>query len=198
MELKGLGVAAPMVLFGLGGIAFGVYFFTPGNEGPFHDDMVPQLFGFCLEGFFLVGLLSLFQRTRERAYRHELWLSLRGALRGILSTLDIALLPPNAEPALTVVLEQDQQVVRRYMEKLRETHVDLRDMVALKRESLEALAMIRDMVPIAAQLSAQHMRWWIAIVNSMRLLSQAESRESVEQSIYLLLENIAEFDSVHY
>jgi hypothetical protein len=58
--------------------------------------------------------------------------------------------------------------------------------------------MIRDMVPIAAQLSAQHMRWWIAIVNSMRLLSQAQTREGVEQSMYLLLENIAEFDAVNY
>ena len=198
MEIKGLGVAAPLVLFGAGGIAFGIYFFIPGNEGPFHDDMVPQLFGFCLEGFFLVGLLSLFQRSRERAYRRELWLSLRGALRGILSTLDIALLAPNAEPAQAAVLEQNEQVVRRYMRELRDTHIDLRDMVALKRESIEALAMIRDMVPIAAQLSAQHMRWWIAIVNSMRLLSQAQTREGVEQSMYLLLENIAEFDAVHY
>jgi hypothetical protein len=42
------------------------------------------------------------------------------------------------------------------------------------------------------------MRWWIAIVNSTRLLSQAQTRESVEQSLFLLLENIAEFDGVHY
>ena len=198
MQARRLAVVAPLALFGAGVVGFGAYFFVPGNEGPFHDDMVPQLFGFCLEGFFLVGLLSMFQSSRERAYRHELWLSLRGALRGILSTLDIALLPPNAEPTQPRVLEQDQQVVRRFMRDLQETRLDLRDMVALKREGIDALAMIRDMVPIAAQLSAQHMRWWIAIVNSMRLLSQAESRESVEQSIYLLLENIAEFDSVHY
>jgi hypothetical protein len=198
MQIRGLGVIAPMALFGAGGIGFGVYFFMPGAEGSFHDDMVPQLFGFCLDGFFLVGLLSLFQRTREHAYRRELWLSLRGALRGILSTLDIALLPPNAEPAEAAVLEQDQQVVRRYMAELKATQIDLEDLLALKRESIEAIAMIRDMVPIAAQLSAQHMRWWIAIVNSTRLLSQAQTRESVEQSLFLLLENIAEFDGVHY
>lgn len=187
-----------MALFGAGVLGFGFYFSLPGMEGPFHDNMVPELIGFCLEGFFMVGLLSLLQTSRERAYRRELWLSLRGALRGILSTLDIALLPPNAEPAQTKVLEQDQEVVRRFMLKLQGVHLDLRDLVALKRESIDALAMIRDMVPIAAQLSAQHMRWWIAIVNSMRLLSQAQTREAVEQSIYLLLENIEEFDSVHY
>jgi hypothetical protein len=198
MQASRIAVLAPLALFGGGVVGFGMYFAIPGNEGPFHDNLVPELFGFCLEGFFLVGLLSLLQSSRERAYRRELWLSLRGALRGILSTLDIALLPPNTEPAQAKVLEQDQQIVRRYMRELQETHIELRDMVALKRESIEALAMIRDMVPIAAQLSAQHMRWWIAIVNSMRLLSQAQTREGVEQSMYLLLENIAEFDAVHY
>lgn len=198
MRNSQLALLAPLAIFGAGVVGLGYYFAMPGMEGPFHDNMVPELLGFCLEGFFMVGLLSLLQTMRERAYRRELWLGLRGALRGILSTLDIALLPPNAEPTASAVLEQDQQIVALFMQKVQGTHLELRDLVALKRESIDALAMIRDMVPIAAQLSAGHMRWWIAIVNSMRLLSEARSRASMEQSIYLLLENIAEFDSVSY
>lgn len=189
-------VGAAMAFFGVAGIALLVYFLTPGIEGQLHDNLTPELIGFCLEGFFLVGLLTLLQESRERAHRRELWLSLRGTLRGFLSKLDIALLPPNAEPARTALLEQDVYIVSRFLRELQSMRLDLDSMVALKREAAETLGLARDMIPVAAQLSARHMRWWIAIVNSIRQLSQAQSRDSVEQAVCLLLENMREFDSL--
>jgi hypothetical protein len=189
----------PMVVFGASGAALLAYFFlVPQTGDPFHENMVPELIGFALEGFFLVGLLSLLQSTRERAYRKELWMSLRGALRGFLSKLDIALLPPHAEPARTAVLEQDPMIVRRFLREIKNARLDVDSMVALKKESVDILGLARDMIPVAAQLSARHMRWWIAIVDSIRQLSQAQSREAVEQAVNLLLENINEFDNVSY
>ena len=189
----------PMAVFGAAGLALiGWFFLVPSDGSAFHDNMLPELIGFCLEGFFLVGLLTLLQTTRERAYRKELWMSLRGALRGFLSKLDIALLPPHAEPARTAVLEQDPMIVRRFLRELKGARLDLEHMVALKKECVDILGLARDMIPVAAQLSARHMRWWIAIVNSIRQLSQAQSREAVEQAVHLLLENINEFDNVSY
>jgi hypothetical protein len=96
------------------------------------------------------------------------------------------------------VLEQDLDSVQRFMRELEESRMSLRSMTSLKRESVEALALVRDMIPVAAQLSASHMRWWIAIVDSMRQLSRARTREGVEQSVYLLLENMGEFDRLSY
>ena len=191
-------LVAPMAVFGLSGVALTIYFLLADRSGPFHDNLVPELIGFCIEGFFLVGLLSLIQESRERARRRELWLSLRGSLRGILSNLDIAFLAPNAEPTQTRVLEQDVDSVARFMRELEESRMSLRSLTSLKRESVEALALVRDMIPVAAQLSASHMRWWIAIVDSMRQLSRAQTREAVEQSVYVLLENIGEFDRLSY
>ncbi|MCB1552416.1 MAG: hypothetical protein KDJ14_01310 [Xanthomonadales bacterium] len=191
-------LVAPMALFGAAGIGLLAYFFMPGQEGPFHDNLVPELIGFCMEGFFLVGLLTLLQKSRERAYRKELWLSLRGALRGVLSNLDIALLPPNAEPARTEELERDLKIVPRFLREVSNSRLDLDSMLALKKECAETIGLARDMIPVAAQLSARHMRWWIAIVNSMRQLGRAQSREGVEQSLFLLLENIIEFDAVGF
>ncbi len=196
MKTSGFVTVAPMLVFGSAGLGLLAYFFWAPEAGPFHDNMVPELIGFCLEGFFLVGLLTMMQKSRERAHQKELWLSVRGALRGFLSKLDIALLPPHAEPALTASLEQDPMIVRRFMRELQGARLELDSMVALKREGIEILGLARDMIPVAAQLSARHMRWWIAVVNSIRQLSQAQSREAVEQSVYLLLENIQEFDRV--
>ena len=198
MQTKRALLVTPMAIFGLSGVALTIYFLATDLSGPFHDNLVPELIGFTLEGFFLVGLLSLIQNSRERARRRELWLSLRGSLRGILSNLDIAFLAPYAEPTQTRALEQDLDSVERFMRELRDNRMSLRSMTSLKRESVEALALVRDMIPVAAQLSASHMRWWIAIVDSMRQLSRAQTREAVEQSVYLLLENMGEFDRLSY
>jgi len=189
---------APMATFGLLGLALLAYFLLPDDAGPVHDNLVPELIGFCLEGFFLVGVLTLLQNARERAQHKELWLSLRGTLRGFLSKLDIALLSPHAEPAPSAALEQDPMIVRRYLRELAGTRLELDSMVALKKESIEILGLARDMIPVAAQLSARHMRWWIAIVNSIRQIAQAQSRDAVEQGVNLLLHNINEFDNLGY
>ena len=187
---------APMLIFGVSGIGFYFYFMYVPHSGPFHDNLVPELIGFCLEGFFLVGLLTLIQASRERARKKELWLSLRGVLRGILSHVDIAFLPPNAEPTETKMLEEDKKIVGHFMKELEAHRLNLRSMTSLKRESIDSLSMARDMIPVAAQLSAEHMRWWIAIVDSIRKLSKSHSREAVEQNLYLVLENINEFDTL--
>ena len=84
MQTKRALLVTPMAIFGLSGVALTIYFLATDLSGPFHDNLVPELIGFTLEGFFLVGLLSLIQNSRERARRRELWLSLRGSLRGIL------------------------------------------------------------------------------------------------------------------
>jgi hypothetical protein len=189
---------APMAIFGLGGVALLAYFFRSGHDGPFHDNLLPELIGFCIEGFFLVGLLTLIQNSRERARRKELWQSLRGSLRGILSNLDIAYLPANAEPTPTARLESDVSIISRFMREMQTIPIDLPDMLALKQESVETLSLARDLVPVAAQLSASHMRWWIAVVNSMRKLSTAQSRAEFEHNLYRLLENIREFDRLAY
>ena len=186
----------PMVAFGAACVALLAWFLlVPSNGSPVHENLLPEMIGFTVEGFFLVGLLSLLQRARERAHRREMWLSLRGALRGFLSKLDIALLPPNAEPAATAALERDPMVVQRFIRELRTSRLDLDAMLALRRESSDILGLARDMIPVAAQLSARHMRWWIAIVNSLRQLAHAASRDAVEQGVELLLENLAEFDA---
>ena len=189
---------APLAIFGFSGIALYFYFILFPSDSPFHDNLLPELIGFCLEGFFLVGLLSLIQSARERARRKELWLSLRGVMRGMLSNLDIAFLSPNSEPTDTKELEESIEIVSRFMKELEDNRLNLRSMTSLKRESIRTLSMARDMIPVAAQLGAVHMRWWIAIVDSIRQLSKASNREDVEQNVYLMLENMNEFDQLGY
>ncbi len=187
-------LAAPLAVFGVAGISLYFYFMRQDLSGPFHDNLVPEIIGFCLEGFFLVGLLTFFQQSREHERRRELWLSLRGSLRDFLSYLDIAFLNPDAEPSNSRALERDPQVVDRLLANLKEAELDLDSMVALKQLSVQSLSLAHDLIAVAAQLSAGHMRWWIAIVASMRKLSEARDRPQLEQGVYALLLNLQEFD----
>ncbi len=189
---------APMAVFGL--TAFFLFrYFMHGNEvNAFRDNIVPELIGFCLEGFFWIGLLSYFQKSREMQRKNELWLSLRGSLRSFLSYLDIGFLDQHAEPMPSVVLEKDPNIVPRFIEQIENQEMDLESMVCLKKTSIHSLSLVRDLVPVAAQLSASHMRWWIAITDSMRQLADANDREHIEKSTLLLLKNIQEFDALEY
>ena len=187
---------APMLVFGLGGLYLLRLFLQPGNEGPVHDNLVPELIGFCLEGFFLIGLFSLIQRRRERERRHELRQSLRGALREILSYLDIGLLEEDSEPADSKSLEEDPQIVRALFVKLAEKPLDLAAMARLKDVATRNLTTVHDLIPVAAQLSANHMRWWLAITDSVRHLTEATDSAAVRLATQQFLAKLGEFDEL--
>lgn len=187
-------IIALMVVFGVLGIGFWLYFVLGTGGGQFREELVPELVVFCIEAFFLVGLLGLVQRYLEHRRRRQMWLSLRGSFRDLLSQLDIAFLAPNAEPTSSRELERDPRVIDRLLAELERKHPDLDSLVALKREGDESLSMTRDLVAVAAQLSATHMNWWIAIVDSIRRLAEARDRRGIEKAVHEMLVNIREFD----
>lgn len=192
--MKRLLLLAPLILFGIGGSLLLFFFLEWGNEGAFQNNLLPELIGFCLEGFFLVGLFSLIQLRLERDRKNELRLSLRGALREILSHLDIVLLEENAEPASSLSLDQDPKVVKALFVKLHNSDLDVRDLLNLKEAAARNINTMHDLIPVAAQLSADHMRWWLAIADSVRNLSEAKDKPSVNFAAQKFLMNLGEFD----
>jgi hypothetical protein len=191
-----LSLLAPMLLFGLGGSYLLYSFLQPGNAGPVHDNLVPELIGFCLEGFFLIGLFSLIQSRRERERRAELRLSLRGALRDILSHIDICLLGETSEPADSKALEEDPRVVASLIMKLADSRIEVNDMARLKAVAQHNLTTIHDLIPVAAQLSANHIRWWLAITDSVRHLAEATDAATLAGNLHRFLANLGEFDEL--
>jgi hypothetical protein len=186
---------APLLVFGFSGMLF-LWFFLNAGEGPFHDNLLPELIGFCLEGFFLVGIFTYIQQIREHERRHELWLSLRGSLRVFLSHLDIAFLEEDAEPLNSSSLEGDPGIVESLAAKLKDNNMSLENMSALKTIAHRDLRVIHDLIPVAAQLSAGHMRWWIEIMDSVRQLSEASNRGDLEYALKMFLTHLKEFDQI--
>ncbi|MGY6631437.1 MAG: hypothetical protein ACXIUL_10565 [Wenzhouxiangella sp.] len=183
-----------MVIFATAGIGLWLYFIYSTAETPFREELVPELVSFCIEAFILVGLLGLIQRYLESRRKRQMLMSLRGSFRDLLSLLDIAFLGPYAEPTSSRDLETDPRVVDHLLNELNRKHPDLDSLIALKREGGESLSTTRDLVAVAAQISATHMNWWIAIVDSIRRLAEAPDREAVERSLHEMLINIREFN----
>jgi len=194
--LKRLLLFAPLVLFGVAGIYFLYVFLKTSGDGAFQTSLLPELIGFCLEGFFLVGLFSLIQRRLERDRKHELRESLRGALREILSHLDIALLDENSEPASAQSLELDPDFVKALFVKLHKNKLDLNSMLNIKEAAKRNFSTMHDLIPVAAQLSANHMRWWLAIAESVRRLSEATDKADINFTAQKFLMNLGEFDQL--
>jgi len=186
----------PLVIFGLGGIILYALFMSQADDVSVRENLLPELIGFCLEGFFLVGLFTFVQQLRDHYRRRELWISLRSALRDFLSHLDLAFLPPDGEPASSRDLETQPKVVLRLLSRLEDTELDSDSLVPLKRAAITTLPLARDLINIAAQLSTRHMRCWIAIVDAIQRLSEAETREQVEQPLHDLLVDLGEFDAL--
>lgn len=187
-------LALPLAVFGLSGIALYLLWLSQADDTAFRDNLLPELIGFCLEGFFLVGLFTFVQQLREYYRRRELWLNLRSVLRDFLSQLDLAFLSDAADPAATSELETQPQVVVRLQQRTREQSLAVEHLVALKRVALVTLPLARDLINIAAQLSTQHMRSWIGIVEAIQQLSEADSRDAVERPLDELLQALMAFD----
>lgn len=189
-------ISIPLAVFGLGGIGLYALFLSYGDDSAFRENLLPELIGFCLEGFFLVGLFSLVQQVQAYYRRRELWLSLRSALRDFLSHLDLAFLGPDAEPANSHDLESKPVVVERLAGLLNDAELQIDTLIALKRSAISTLPLARDLINIAAQLSTRHMRCWIAIVESVGQLSEADTRGRAERSLDELLKRLREFDTL--
>lgn len=194
--MKKLLLFAPLILFGVAGSWFLYIFLMANIEGAFENNLLPELIGFCLEGFFLVGLFSLIQRRLERDRKNELRESLRGALRDILSHLDIALLKDNEEPAKTESLDLDPEFVKTLFVKLHKGELDLQSMVSIKEAAKRNFSTMHDLIPVAAQLSANHMRWWLAIAESVRKLSESTDKADINYMSQKFLMNLGEFDQL--
>ena len=187
---------APLLLFGLGGIFLLVQMLRTGTPGTFQDNLIPELIGFCLEGFFLVGIFSMIQLRLQLERKSELRQSLRGALREILSHLDVALLAEFREPATSAALERDPKMVANLFTKLHKSPLELEDMRKLKEAAGRSSSILRDLIPVAAQLSADHMRWWLSITDSVRHLSEATDSAGVTAAAQLFLSSLGEFDEL--
>ena len=194
--MKRLLLFAPLILFGVVGSYFLYVFLNNAGDGAFQTSLLPELIGFCLEGFFLVGLFSLIQRRLERDRKRELRESLRGALRDLLSHLDIALLEENAEPANTQSLDLDPEFVKALFVRLHKNELDLNGMLKLKDAAQRNFSTMHDLIPVAAQLSANHMRWWLAIADSVRRLSEATDKADINFTAQKFLMNLGEFDQL--
>ncbi|MFT5140614.1 MAG: hypothetical protein ACI9H8_002149 [Lysobacterales bacterium] len=194
--MKRLLLLAPLILFGSVGSYLLFLFLRANNEGAFQSNLLPELIGFCLEGFFLVGLFSLIQLRLARERKNQLRQSLRGSLREVLGNLDIALLEENAEPANAQSLDLDPKFVKTIRVKLQNSELDLSSMLNLKEAAARNFSTMHDLIPVAAQLSADHMRWWLAIADSVKRLSEATDKASVNFAAHKFLINLGEFDEL--
>jgi hypothetical protein len=87
--------------------------------------------------------------------------------------------------------------VAKLFKKLNQVDMDLDNMRQLKDAAARNSSVLRDLIPVAAQLSADHMRWWLSIAESVGNLAEATDNAAVTFATHKFLINLGEFDDLH-
>ena len=106
------------------------------------------------------------------------------------------MLEENAEPASSQSLDQDSKLVKTLFVKLHNSDLNLGSLLNIKEAAARNINTMHDLIPVAAQLSADHMRWWLAITGSVRNLSEATDKPGVNFATQKFLMNLGEFDQL--
>ena len=88
----------------------------------------------------------------------------------------------------------DEKLVKTLFAKLHGSDPDLGSLLNIKEAAGRNISTMQDLIPVAAQLSADHMRWWLAIAESVRHLSEAKDKPGVNFATQKFLMNLGEFD----
>lgn len=167
-----------------------------GGDAGFNDNMIPELIGFCLEGIFFAGLFPLWQHYRELSKKRQLSRSLRGFLGVFLKEMNHGIRCQNFKPIDdTLLLSFSHQGIDCLAANVNACTINGNSVETLHLLSHNEISSLESLLPVAAQLSADHMICWHKILEQVRDLGKTECRQSVHCIIIDLLNDIKAFDS---
>ncbi|MBF5039198.1 hypothetical protein INP77_06810 [Methylophilus sp. 13] len=162
--------------------------------GSISDSIFPELFGFTLEGVFLVILFGWYQKKVSQKNLLDYKTALRTALRGQLAiffqwsvplTSSIEYLDALTSPAAVSQLIEEVEKAA----KLPGVQPDF-----LKSFAERELPAIRAMLPTAAQISPNHLMHWNLIVNNLQGIVDSEKDEETFRALVNFLDFVRRFD----
>ncbi len=167
------------------------------SQQDFAENMVPELIGFCLEGIFFIGLLSIWQQRRERRNKRSLANSLRGFLGVFLKEINSGIICNSFSPIDNPKeLERSTTGIEKLKININNCTISDSSIEALHSLSQHEISSLVNLLPVAAELSAAHMIRWNDILNQVKKLAALQKREDVRQLLLDLLDNIKRFDEL--
>jgi hypothetical protein len=167
------------------------------SQQDFAENMVPELIGFCLEGIFFIGLLSIWQQRRERRNKRSLAKSLRSFLGVFLKEINSGIICNSFSPIDNPKeLEQSTTGIDKLKLNINNCSISDSSIEALHSLSQHEISSLVNLLPVAAELSPAHMIRWNDILNQVKKLAALQKREDIRQLLLDLLDNIKRFDEL--
>jgi len=141
----------------------------------FVDSMVPELIGFCLEGIFFIGLFSMYQHRRELNRKRQLSRSLRGFLGVFLNEMNTGIHCQSFKPIENPEeLNYSHQGIERLANNINNCSINANTIKSLHKLSNDEMGALENLLPVAAELSADHMIIWHQILENVKNLGKLE------------------------
>ena len=170
--------------------------FNQSNPG-FVDSVVPELIGFCLEGIFFIGLFSMFQHRRELNKKKQLSRSLRGFLGVFLNEMNSGIHCNSFKPLENPEeLNHSHQGIEKLANNINNCSINESTIDSLQKLSKDEVGALENLLPVAAELSADHMIVWHQILDNVKDLGNLDCREHSNAIIIRLLDTIKVFDKL--
>ncbi len=165
------------------------------SDSDFLDNMVPELIGFCLEGIFFIGLFSVVQHRRELNKKKILSRSLRGFLGVFLNEINNGIVCVGYKKIETTTeFIRSHEWIEKLADNIKNCNLDQTTVEVLHKLSQDEVGALESLLPVAAELSADHMIAWHKILEQVKNLGKLECRDSSNKTIICLLDTIKAFD----
>lgn len=162
------------------------------REGSAWDGVLPELFGFSVEGLILVLLFSLYQQNRERKKQNDRSALIQKAALDSIELLRFWCTHPEEAEKFDVRNMSPQEIVEKLWEG-GEIEICARKFVPEVAQALKDAA--HSLNPLVGTISAQHLSAWIMVGHSVSALAEPYAEDwELNQRILSFLKNRKTFE----
>lgn len=160
-------------------------------EASLTRSLLPQLIGFCLQGAFLVVVFAIYEKRttiqNKRSHKFALRSSVGSLLRPLGYVNDGG--AKGMLPSPTTLTQIQQDIAQNGLsEKLRQE---------LEANALKILVSLESLSVLAAQIDAQHLEVWGAILHAVRRMSEVSSQEQTQEMVLEVIDAVRDFDELY-
>ncbi|HAT50357.1 MAG: hypothetical protein HQL07_09920 [Nitrospirae bacterium] len=160
-------------------------------EADLSRSLLPQLIGFCLQGAFLVVVFAIYEKRTTVHGKRSHKFALRSAIGSLLRPLgrvnEGAARGGFLAPTALMQIHQD----------ITEGGLSQGVCEELEANALKVLVSLESLSVLAAQIDAQHLEAWGAMLQAIRGMSEAHSQGETQEMVLELIDAVRDFDELY-
>ena len=197
-EFLGLLNRAQLMLLALVVIVFAAAIFMMifGGEEVVNN-LLPELFGFALEGAFFMILFTVFEKRQSAGQLRREKAGLKARLRGMLAVILGWALPTNSQVQFIDALD-DPHSLKQMLKDVEREGLDAIQLEFIQTHARSRVPILLSVMPVAANIDARHLLAWEAIVINLQELCASGNESESYAHLVEFMKRVMRFDQLEF